>query len=262
MNGLPLKDRNSIIQDSIEQDLKVSLEIVFQDESLVAINKPAGLLVHRSRLDVRATEFAMQQLRDQIQRPVFPVHRLDRPTSGVLLFALNKSTATAVGKQFEQRSIEKTYHAIVRGFVAENGKWDEPLLEKPDRIVDRQAQKGKAAQPATTQFASTRQWEIPYSTGKYVNSRYSLVEVRPLTGRKHQIRRHFNHMAHPIVGDTTYGDRRHNRLFAQRLDCHRLLLAATRLKLTHPISGDRLTITARLGQAFEQVIDNLNQAQV
>ena len=173
------------------------LEIVYQDESLVAINKPAGLLVHRSRIDVRATEFALQRLRDQIQQSVFPVHRIDRPTSGVLLFALDSKIAAAVAKQFEQRTVEKSYHAIVRGFLPENGCWDEPLVEKHDRIVDRKAQKNKAAQPATTQFRLSWQWEIPFSAGKYPTSRYSLATIRPLTGRKHQIRRHFNHMAPP-----------------------------------------------------------------
>jgi len=241
-----------------EQGTVHPLEIVYQDEQLVAINKPAGLLVHRSRIDVHATEFALQRLRDQIQQPVFPVHRLDRPTSGVLLFALDSLIAAKVAKQFEQRTVEKSYHAIVRGFLANDGQWDEPLVEKHDRIVDRNARKDKDAQPASTQFRSSSQWEIPYSAGKYPTSRYSLATIRPLTGRKHQIRRHFNHMAHPIVGDTTYGDRRHNRLFVEQMGCRRLLLAATELKLDHPDSGSRITITAGLGEAFEQVIAQLN----
>ena len=258
MNDSKAGDPSKCDSISPQQGSDSSLEIVYQDESLVAINKPAGLLVHRSRIDVHATEFALQRLRDQIQQPVFPVHRIDRPTSGVLLFALASSIAAEVAKQFQQRMVEKSYHAIVRGFLAEDGRWDEPLLEKHDRIVDRQARTDKAAQPATTQFHSTRQWEIPFSAGKYPTSRYSLALIRPLTGRKHQIRRHFNHMAHPIIGDTTYGDRRHNRLFAERLGCRRLLLAATELKLDHPVSGDRLTITAGLGADFEQAIEQLN----
>ena len=252
-----MNDRNSI-----EPNASDSLEIVYQDESLVAINKPAGLLVHRSRLDVHATEFALQRLRDQILQPVFPVHRLDRPTSGVLLFALDPKIAAAVTKQFEQRTVEKTYRAIVRGFLPEQGEWDEPLVEKHDRIVDHQARKDKAAQSATTQFAREQCWEIPYSAGKYPTSRYSLVTIRPLTGRKHQIRRHFNHMAHPIVGDTTYGDRRHNRLFAEQVGCKRLLLAATQLTLTHPLSGSRFTIVAGTGQEFEKAIAKLDQLRL
>jgi len=235
-----VNDRNSI-----EPNASASLEIVYQDESLVAINKPAGLLVHRSRLDVHATEFALQRLRDQIQQPVFPVHRLDRPTSGVLLFALDPKIAAAVAKQFEQRTVEKTYRAIVRGFLPEQGEWDEPLVEKHD-----------------PQFAREQCWEIPYSAGKYPTSRYSLVTIRPLTGRKHQIRRHFNHMAHPIIGDTTYGDRRHNRLFAEQVGYKRLLLAATQLTLIHPVSGSRFTIVAGTGQEFEKAIAKLDQLRL
>ena len=170
------QDPNSTQQNS------GTLEIVYQDESLVAINKPAGLLVHRSRIDVHATEFALQRLRDQIQQPVFPVHRIDRPTSGVLLFALNSSIAAEVAKQFEQRTVEKNYHAIVRGFLAADGCWDEPLVEKHDRIVDRKAQKNKDAQSATTQFCSSQQWEIPFSAGKYPTSRYSLAIDSPADG--------------------------------------------------------------------------------
>ena len=244
---------------STEQNSFAPLEIVHQDEWLVAINKPAGLLVHRSRIDVRATEFALQQLRDQIQQPVFPVHRIDRPTSGVLLFALDRSIAAAVSKQFEQRTVEKSYHAIVRGFLAEDGRWNEALIEKHDRIVDRKAKKNKDAQSATTLFRSLRQWEVPFSAGKYPSSRYSLALIHPLMGRKHQIRRHFNHMAHPIIGDTTFGDRRHNRLFAEQLGCRRLLLAATELKLDHPVAGSRISITAGIGTAFEEAITRLNE---
>ena len=252
-----MNDRNSA-----EQGADPALEVVFQDDSLVAINKPAGLFVHRSRLDVYATEFALQMLRDQIQQFVFPVHRLDRPTSGVLLFALDEVNAAAVSKQFEERSVQKTYHAIVRGFVAESGEWDEPLVEKQDRIVDRQARQGKPAQSAATRFELVRQWEVPYSAGKYPASRYSLARIRPLTGRKHKIRRHFNHMAHPIIGDTTYGDRRHNRLFAEQFGCHRLLLAATELELAHPVTGERITIAAGLGGEFERASESLSRAQV
>ena len=254
-----MNDSSNSDSSSPDQAQESSLEIVYQDDSLVAINKPAGLLVHRSRIDVRATEFALQRLRDQIQQPVFPVHRIDRPTSGVLLFALDSSIAAAVSKQFEQRTVEKSYHAIVRGFLAEDGRWDEALIEKHDRIVDRKAKKNKDAQSATTLFRSLRQWEVPFSAGKYPSSRYSLALIHPLMGRKHQIRRHFNHMAHPIIGDTTFGDRRHNRLFAEQLGCHRLLLAATELKLDHPVTGSRLTITAGLGAGFEQAIAQLSK---
>lgn len=235
------------------------LTILLQDEHLVAIDKPAGMLVHRSRIDVHAREFAMQTLRDQIGQPVFPVHRIDRPTSGVLLFALDSHIARELSEQFQQRTISKTYYAIVRGHSPTTGTWDEPLIEKPDKIVDRLADKDKPAQSAITKFETLQSWTIPFSTGKYPNSRYSLVDVQPLTGRKHQIRRHFNHMAHPLIGDTTHGDRRHNRLFREKLDVHRLLLVARTLTFEHPVAKELITITAPLGIEFEKAIQRLDE---
>ena len=239
-----------------------SLTILFQDEYLVAIDKPAGLLVHRSKIDIHARKFALQMLRDQIGQPVFPAHRLDRPTSGVLLFALSSRIARLVTEQFAARNVDKRYTAIVRGIPPQSGVWDEPLLEKADPIVDHLADQNKPAQPAVTHFETVESWEVPYSTGKYPHSRYSLVKVQPLTGRRHQIRRHFNHMAHPIVGDTSHGDRRHNRLFRERFGIKRLLLVANEMTLTHPVTQQQITITAKLGAEFERAIECLRKSAV
>ena len=215
-------------------------------------------MVHRSRIDVHARQFALQMLRDQIGQPVFPIHRLDRPTSGVLLFALNRDAAKILSRQFEDRTIEKSYTAIVRGIPPQRGIWNEPLLEKPDPIVDAKADENKPAQPAVTHFETTTSWEVPFSTGKYPHSRYSLVKISPKTGRRHQIRRHFNHMAYPIIGDTSHGDRRHNRLFRQQFNSKRLLLVASSMTLSHPDSQARFSIQAELGVEFEHAIDQLN----
>lgn len=233
------------------------LEVLFQDDHLVAINKPAGLLVHRSRIDVRATEFAVQRLRDQLGMLVYLVHRLDRPTSGVLLFATNSKTAASLAGQFERRTVAKYYLAIVRGYAGA-GEWDEPLLEKRDPIVDKRAANNKPAQSAITRFEQLQTWEIPISAGKYASSRYSMVRINPRSGRKHQIRRHFNHMGHPVVGDTTYGDRRHNRLFRNCFGSSRLLLAANELQFDHPATGQRVKVVASPGDDFGQAIESLN----
>jgi tRNA pseudouridine65 synthase len=238
--------------------MNLPLKILFRDSHLVAIDKPAGLLVHRSKIARQATEFALQRLRDQIGQAVFPVHRIDRPTSGVLLFALNSSVAAKLTTQFQEKTVRKTYHAIVRGFAPADGTWDEPLLEKHDRMTDAKANKNKPAQPAVTRFETLASWSVPFSAGKYPNSRYSHVVAYPETGRKHQLRRHFNHMAHPIVGDTTYGDRRHNRLFAEQLGINRLLLVAKELTFQHPCSGLPIIVTAELGEQFEQAIEKLD----
>jgi len=220
-----------------------ALQILIQDEHLVAINKPAGLLVHRSRVDVHATEFALQMLRDQIGQVVFPVHRIDRPTSGVLLFALNKEIARELAEQFAARTVSKSYLAIVRGKTPDSNR----------------ARNDKPAQDAITEFITLNSWTVPFSAGKYPESRYSLIEAKPLTGRKHQLRRHFNHMAYPIVGDTTYGDRRHNRLFRQQFDVHRLLLVAKRLRFSHPITGSDVEVEAEVGLEFEKALSQLQR---
>ena len=234
------------------------LTVLYQDRQVVAIDKPAGLLVHRSRVDVRAWEFALQKLRDQLGQLVYPVHRLDRPTSGVLLFGLDSDSARQLSEQFAQRKVDKSYRAIVRGHTAEKGHWDEALREKHDRMTDAKAKNNKPPQPAVTEFQTVNRWQIPFSTGKYPSSRYSEVIVRPLMGRKHQIRRHFNHFAHPVIGDTTHGDRRHNRLFREELGIHRLLLVAQSLQFQHPVTKKTILVTAPLGELFEKAIQQLD----
>lgn len=214
------------------------LDIIYQDEHLVAINKPSGLLVHRSWLASDARYFAMQMLRDQLGCYVYPVHRLDRPTSGVLLFALNAQTARVVSEQFAERDIRKMYHAVVRGYLDEHGQIDYALREKLDKIADKNAQQDKPAQSAVTDFMTLEKTELPFKvSARYETSRYSLVQLSPKTGRKHQLRRHMAHARHPIIGDTSHGDGRHNQFFRQHFGINRLLLAATGLEFKHPETG-------------------------
>ena len=241
------------------REMRAPLEIVYQDESLVAINKPSGLLVHRSRIATQANTFAVQMLRDQIQKPVYLIHRLDRPTSGVLLFALDSETARKVSLQFAEKQVTKQYLAVVRGHSPNRGTWDEPLQEKLDRCSDTRAESDKPPQNAVTQFESLKHWTVPFAVNKYPTSRYSLVRVFPKTGRKHQIRRHFNHMAYPILGDTTHGDRRHNRAFREHFGINRLLLAAVELRFRHPYSNRQLSIKANVGEEYELALSQLDK---
>ena len=220
------------------------MEILFLDEHLVAVAKPPGLLVHRSAVDRRETESALQLTRDRIGRRVYPVHRLDRPTSGVLLFALSPETAAVLAASFSNRHVTKRYLTVVRGVIPEEGVVDYPLVEEPDRMTDRLARSGKGAQEAVTSFHRLATAELPFPSGRYPTSRYSLVEARPLTGRKHQIRRHCKHLHHPVIGDTTYGDGLHNRRFREEFACTRLLLHALSLTVPHPATGEELTVTA------------------
>ncbi|MEZ8825810.1 tRNA pseudouridine(65) synthase TruC [Vibrio amylolyticus] len=232
------------------------LEILFQDEYLVAVNKPAGMLVHRSWLDKHETQFVMQTLRDQIGQHVFPLHRLDRPTSGVLVFALSSEVASQVMPMFANHEMEKTYHAIVRGWIEEGGELDYPLKVELDKIADKFASQEKEAQDAVTLYKPLAKVEVPYSTGHFPTSRYCLMEMKPKTGRKHQLRRHMAHLRHPIVGDTTHGDGKHNRLYREHYDTRRLLLHASKLSFKHPYTNELLTITAQFDDSWLSLMES------
>ena len=229
------------------------LEIIYQDEYFVAVNKPAGMLVHRSWLDKHDTQFVMHTLRDQIGQHVFPLHRLDRPTSGVLIFALSSEVASQVMPMFANHEMEKTYHAIVRGLIEEQGRLDYALKVELDKIADKHASQDKEAQEAITDYKPLAKVEIPYSTGKFPTTRYCLMEMQPLTGRKHQLRRHMAHLRHPIVGDTTHGDGKHNKLFRDVFDSHRLLLHSSSLKFVHPFTQQEIVIKASVDQTWQRL---------
>lgn len=186
------------------------MDILYRDDTLVAVNKPAGLLVHRSAIDHHETRYALQIVRDQLGRRVYPVHRLDKPTSGILVFALDQDTARRMTKLFAEGAVEKTYLAVVRGYTDEAGTIDYALEEQLDRMTDNKALRDKPAQPAVTHYRRLGIAELPFAVGRYPTARYSLLRVSPKTGRKHQIRRHMKHIFHPVVGDTSHGDGRHN----------------------------------------------------
>jgi tRNA pseudouridine65 synthase len=216
------------------------LPVLYQDEALVAIHKPSGLLVHRTGLDAGERWFAVQLLRDQLGgRHVYPVHRLDKGTSGVLVFALSSSDAAAVAAQFAAHTIGKRYLAVVRGWPPEAGTIDHPLTHET-----------KDPQPALTRYRTLERITLPLQADRYPESRYALVEACPETGRTHQIRRHLKHLGHPIAGDTTHGVGAHNRLWRSAFGCHRMLLACTGLGLLHPRSGAPLVLEAAPAESF------------
>jgi len=234
--------------------MKAQLEILFQDQLLVAINKPSGLLVHRSSIDRHETRFAVQILRDQLGQGVFPLHRLDKPTSGILLFALDRETARLLGRDFAGHLIEKSYLAVVRGWPEEQGVIDYPLVDGPAWGSKTVQNDSAAARPAMTRFRTLARGELPYAVGRYSQSRYALVEAWTSTGRRHQIRRHFKHIFHPLVGDTRYGDGRHNQLFRDQFGCRRLLLHALSLKIRHPQAGEWQPLAAPIPEDFRQIL--------
>ncbi|WP_051534374.1 pseudouridine synthase [Deefgea rivuli] len=234
------------------------LPILYQDDDLVAIHKPSDLLVHRSSLDAYETRFAVQLLRDQIGQHVFPAHRLDKATSGVLLFGLNTAAARALSMSFAAREVHKQYIAIVRGWPLEQGLIDHPLELRKDEAEVFGDEVPKGAQESQTEFRRLATIELPWTVDKYPSSRYALVALNPITGRRHQIRRHLKHLSHPIIGDTTYGKGRHNRAFAQAFGVDRLLLACQKMSFPHPISGQPLTVNAPLAADMAWIAAQLN----
>ncbi|VEI57604.1 tRNA pseudouridine synthase C [Pasteurella multocida] len=239
----------------------MELEILYQDDYLVAVNKPAGMLVHRSWLDMHETQFVMQTLRDQIGQHVYPIHRLDRPTSGVLLFALNSEVANLLCLQFEDKQVEKSYLAIVRGYLTGKERIDYPLKVKLDKVADKFVQEDKAPQDAVTDYQGLLTVEMPYSVKKYNTTRYSLVRLLPQTGRKHQLRRHMKHIFHPILGDTQYGDLHQNRAFTEYTEVKRLMLHAETLVFIHPIIREPIKLTAELDADWLKVLEIFGWSQ-
>ena len=237
-----------------------SFTLLYRDPHLAAFHKPAGLLMHPSRIERRARHFAVQWAKEMLDVPVYPAHRLDRATSGVLLFALSVEAARRLSEAFQNRAVVKTYLAVVRGYAPAAGRIDHPLKEALCKIADADVDPNKPAQPALTDYQCLATVEIPEPVDKYPTSRYSLVAVWPRTGRRHQIRRHLRRLGHPIVGDTHYGQGVHNRFFRRRYDCHRMLLAAAAIALDHPISGRPLVVRAPLEGEYRLMIDRFGWA--
>jgi len=215
------------------------LEIVYQDEHLIAINKPHGLLVHRSAIAADVEEFAIQLLRDQIGQKVYPCHRIDRKTAGVLLFALGKDTESIMQQQFMNNEVKKRYLAVIRGFTDDEGVIDYPLQKENGTLQD-----------ALTNYKTLERAELNVPFGNHQTSRYSLVEVEPQTGRMHQIRKHLSHIFHPIIGDRTHGCNKQNKLFKERWEMTTMLLHAESIAFNHPATNAAISINASLQSEF------------
>lgn len=230
------------------------LSVLYRDEYLVAVDKPPGLLVHRTRI-ADADTFVLQALRDQLGRRVHAVHRLDRPTSGVLVFGLTAEAARRLSAQFEAQQVAKRYLAVVRGWPAESGEIDRPL-DDPEATAPGQ----RGARAALTRYRRLATVELPVAVTRYPTSRYALVEARPHSGRRHQIRRHLVHIRHPVIGDTSHGEGRHNRFFREHFGVRRLLLHAWRLTFTHPLTGQCLQLEAPPDAQWVKLLDDLGWA--
>ncbi len=224
------------------------IEILYSDDYYHIVNKPSGIPVHLSKMTTDEVSL-LCLLSEQTGEKLYPVHRLDRPTSGVIVFARSSEACGALGKQFQEKTISKKYNAVVRGWTDEKGEIDYPIYKNPDikrHKVD-----------AVTTYKSLEKYTIPFSDGRFDTSRISLVEVSPQTGRMHQIRRHFAHISHHLIGDTKYGKGLQNRLFRDEFNSNRLLLAAVELTFTHPYTNEELTIKAPVAEEFQKVLDRL-----
>ncbi len=229
------------------------LDILFRDAHLVVVNKPAGWLVHRTALDRAETLIVLQALRDQLGRSVWPLHRLDKGTSGALAFALDADTAQHMGRQFDVgdgdriEGVQKTYRAIVRGWPEHERNIDYPLARMDeDMRTDR-----KTVQPARTQLRTLRRLTLPLPDREFADLRLAELELQPLTGRRHQLRRHMKHIAHPIIGDATHGKGPLNRAVAAHVGLARLWLHASVLRLHHPEDGRALHVEAPAGAEWQ-----------
>jgi tRNA pseudouridine65 synthase len=231
--------------------------ILYQDDDIVAVHKPAGLKVHRDTHPGRQGRTVLEMVRDRLGRRVYPVHRLDQPTSGLLLFAMNPQMASTLAAAFASGQVRKTYLAVVRGYIASAGMIDYPLTR--DARLPKQGQPFK---PARTAFDRLATVEIDLPVGRYATGRYALVALYPVTGRMHQIRRHMHHISHPVIGDTIYGDGRHNRLFREQFSCRRLLLAAIQMQIAHPRTGLTTQLNAPLEAAFASIVRLLGWDEV
>ncbi len=224
----------------------MDLEIIYQDDYIVSINKPHGLLVHKSKIAHDVKVFALQTLRNQINKQVYPAHRLDRKTSGILLFALDKNSLANIREQFDKKQVAKTYKALVRGWTPDAFTIDKPLINE----------KGKE-QEALTHFRTIEKYEKPWQIGKFSTSRYSLLEVKPETGRMHQIRKHLNHFRHPIIGDRPHGCNKQNKFFLEKFEFNTMLLHAESLVIKHPKTNNLIKIKAEKFEAFNWMLEQM-----
>lgn len=227
------------------------MRVIFQDDYLIAIHKPNNQLVHHSAMaNNQSTELSLVQvIAAQLGTHYYPVHRLDRKTSGIILFAKKKEYVKILQDLFVTQQIKKTYYGLVRGYSSESGTIDSPVKGRDANVH----------KDALTEYKRLETFEIPVAIGPYEKSRYSLVELSPKTGRLHQLRIHMNKISHPLIGDPKYGDRFHNRMFQDHFFCNTLFLHAKTLAFTHPFTHKKLVLHDDFPAQWKKVISQLQQ---
>jgi len=235
---------NSSIQPVIDK-----IEIVFEDDLMIAVNKPNNFLIHQSHYARNIIEITLlQKLESQLGYPVYPLHRLDRKTSGIIILLKDKSRVAEFQDLFSSKTIQKTYYAIVRGFSPASGQIDSPVKEDDSGIY----------KDALTKFETLAQIELPIAVNLHNTSRYSLIKLMPQTGRMHQLRKHMNKINHPIIGDPKYGDRFHNRMFEKEFGSTYLLLHARQIEFVHPVSKQQMELAADFTETWKSLLNKFN----
>lgn len=219
------------------------LTILYRDNEMVVVDKPPGMLVHRNGWDPKSPT-CVNSLAGKLHRRVYSIHRLDRGTSGVLVFALSPQSAKRVADAFRNREVKKGYVAVVRGHLEEPRTVDTPIRKKNGKMF-----------PAVTHFSPLSRCVIPEPVGPYEEAWFTLVEIDLETGRRHQARRHLNYIAHPVIGDKQHGDNRNNRFFAETFGCRELLLRAVSLEFPHPSTGAPVTAFAGVPMWWRELLE-------
>lgn len=222
-------------------------QVLWADEHFVVVAKPAGLLVHRSAVDRSERRALLPLVRDLVGARVHPLHRLDKGTSGAVVFARSAAAAAPLSAAFREDRVDKLYLAVVRGWPADATVVDQPLADIADPGAGLAA---SAPRPARTEVRTLARAELAHPVGRYATARYALVACRPRSGRRHQIRRHLKHLRHPVIGDANYGDLRHNRFFRDDLGVGRMLLANVEIAFVHPFTDAAVRVRAPLDDAF------------
>lgn len=232
------------------------IDILYEDSHFIAIHKPGGLLAHPSKIDRHEKQSVVGILSDQLGKKPLIVHRLDKGTAGVMVLAFNPQAAKAIADLFMEKTVKKTYIAVVRGYPPLQDSIKTPLSDVEDKILRKPPKKKSQRKPAQTDYRCLTRIQIPVPISRYQTSRYSLLELHPITGRSHQLRRHLKSIRHPIIGDGRYGDHKHNRYFREELGLDGLMLAAVELDFIHPFTGQHVHLTAPIGGNLKRVIQH------
>ncbi|MCA9033554.1 MAG: tRNA pseudouridine(65) synthase TruC [Planctomycetaceae bacterium] len=239
--------------------------VIFEDEHLAAVHKPTGIFVHRTDGWDRHLTPLLQTVRKTIGQRVYTIHRLDRATSGVVLFGKTKEASSELHAMFRERRVKKTYVALVRGYCDDCGTIEFPLRPRQPNSADKSVPISNVELPeqeCCTRYVTNARYELPFKSTRYDTTRCSLATLHPETGRWHQIRRHVNRIGHPVIGDTTHGDNTQNRFFRQQFGLSRLMLAATGLSFVHPWTQKEITISCPPSPSFQEIVDRICQWSV